>query len=130
MVFLQFSHKCYVLKHKHSGLYFLVRYRGMSPFPHKIELTFKIGIFYINRYNLVPTLKIHYIFFFPLLLTQFYIMSIKKITKLVPQTTALFVCDVQERFKGLIWQYPSVISVAGKMASYLTTRHLCVLLIP
>lgn len=44
-------------------------------------------------------------------------MSIKKITKLVPQTTALFVCDVQERFKGLIWQYPSVISVAGKMAS-------------
>ncbi|KAL0136142.1 Isochorismatase-like protein [Mucor lusitanicus] len=42
-------------------------------------------------------------------------MSIKKITKLVPQTTALFVCDVQERFKGLIWQYPSVISVAGKM---------------
>ncbi|KAG2213942.1 Isochorismatase-like protein [Mucor mucedo] len=42
-------------------------------------------------------------------------MSIKKITKLVPQTSALFVCDVQERFKGLIWQYPSVISVAGKM---------------
>jgi hypothetical protein len=45
-------------------------------------------------------------------------MSIKKITKLVPQTTALFVCDVQERFKGVIWQYPSVISVAGKMASF------------
>lgn len=42
-------------------------------------------------------------------------MSITKISKLVPQTTALFVCDVQERFKGLIWQYPSVISVAGKM---------------
>lgn len=42
-------------------------------------------------------------------------MSVKKITKLVPQTTALFVCDVQEVFKGLIWQYPSVISVAGKM---------------
>jgi hypothetical protein len=39
----------------------------------------------------------------------------KKITKLVPQTTALFVCDVQEVFKGRIWQYPSVISVAGKM---------------
>lgn len=42
-------------------------------------------------------------------------MSIKKIAKLAPQTTALFVCDVQERFKGIIWQYPSVISVAGKM---------------
>ncbi|GAA5801187.1 Isochorismatase-like protein [Helicostylum pulchrum] len=42
-------------------------------------------------------------------------MSITKITKLAPKTTALFVCDVQERFKGLIWQYPSVISVAGKM---------------
>ena len=44
-------------------------------------------------------------------------MSITKIAKLAPQTTALFVCDVQERFKGLIWQYPSVISVAGKMVS-------------
>jgi hypothetical protein len=42
-------------------------------------------------------------------------MTISKISKLVPQTSALFVCDVQERFKGLIWQYPSVISVAGKM---------------
>ncbi|KAI9483869.1 MAG: Isochorismatase-like protein [Benjaminiella poitrasii] len=42
-------------------------------------------------------------------------MSIRKITKLVPQTTALFVCDVQERFKGVIWQYPSVITVANKM---------------
>ncbi|KAG2237187.1 Isochorismatase-like protein [Thamnidium elegans] len=42
-------------------------------------------------------------------------MPIAKITKLAPKTTALFVCDIQERFKGLIWQYPSVISVAGKM---------------
>lgn len=42
-------------------------------------------------------------------------MSITKISKLAPQTSALFICDVQERFKGLIWQYPSVISVAGKM---------------
>ncbi|KAI8639625.1 Isochorismatase-like protein [Parasitella parasitica] len=42
-------------------------------------------------------------------------MSIKKVAKLVPKTTALFICDIQERFKGLIWQYPSVISVAGKM---------------
>ncbi|KAI8381478.1 Isochorismatase-like protein [Radiomyces spectabilis] len=42
-------------------------------------------------------------------------MSLGKIAKLSPQTTALFVCDIQERFKGIIWQYPSVISVAGKM---------------
>ncbi|CAO3695393.1 unnamed protein product [Rhizopus stolonifer] len=35
--------------------------------------------------------------------------------KLAPQTTSLFLCNVQERFKGLIWQYPSIISVAGKM---------------
>ncbi|KAI8051393.1 Isochorismatase-like protein [Gilbertella persicaria] len=42
-------------------------------------------------------------------------MSINRMAKLAPQTTALFVCDIQERFKGLIWQYPSVITVAGKM---------------
>ncbi|ORE06701.1 Isochorismatase hydrolase [Rhizopus microsporus var. microsporus] len=42
-------------------------------------------------------------------------MSISSIKRLAPQTTSLFVCDIQERFKGLIWQYPSVISVAGKM---------------
>ncbi|KAI9309580.1 Isochorismatase-like protein [Cunninghamella echinulata] len=42
-------------------------------------------------------------------------MSLPKIAKLTPQTTALFVCDIQEKFKGVIWQYPSVISVAGKM---------------
>ncbi|CEG78478.1 hypothetical protein RMATCC62417_13080 [Rhizopus microsporus] len=42
-------------------------------------------------------------------------MSISGIKRLAPQTTSLFVCDIQERFKGLIWQYPSVISVAGKM---------------
>lgn len=52
-------------------------------------------------------------------------MSITKISKLAPQTSALFVCDVQERFKGLIWQYPSVISVAGKMV--LRERRLKVL---
>ncbi|KAL1933760.1 hypothetical protein VTP01DRAFT_7850 [Rhizomucor pusillus] len=42
-------------------------------------------------------------------------MSLPKIAKLAPQTTALFVCDIQERFKGIIWQYPSVITVANKM---------------
>ncbi|KAG1472610.1 hypothetical protein G6F56_001435 [Rhizopus delemar] len=35
--------------------------------------------------------------------------------KLTPQTTSLFICDVQERFKGVIWEYPSVISIAEKM---------------
>jgi hypothetical protein len=34
-----------------------------------------------------------------------------------PKTTALFVCDIQERFKGVIYEYPSVISVAGKMVN-------------
>ena len=50
-------------------------------------------------------------------------MSISGIKRLAPQTTSLFVCDIQERFKGLIWQYPSVISVAGKMVSrYYSSR--------
>jgi hypothetical protein len=44
-------------------------------------------------------------------------MSLPKIAKLAPQTTSLFVCDIQERFKSSIWQFPSVISVAGKMVS-------------
>jgi hypothetical protein len=56
-------------------------------------------------------------------------MSITKIAKLAPQTTALFICDVQERFKGLIWQYPSVISVAGKMVKSLGIRHIIVLIL-
>ncbi|KAG0744663.1 hypothetical protein G6F57_001044 [Rhizopus arrhizus] len=42
-------------------------------------------------------------------------MSLSSIKKIAPQTTSLFICDIQERFKGIIWQYPSVISVAGKM---------------
>ncbi|CAO3595115.1 unnamed protein product [Absidia cylindrospora] len=49
-------------------------------------------------------------------------MSLAKITKLSPQTTALFVCDIQERFKGAIWNMPSVISVAGKMIK--ASKHL------
>ncbi|KAI8075244.1 Isochorismatase-like protein [Gongronella butleri] len=49
-------------------------------------------------------------------------MSIQKIAKLTPKTTALFVCDIQERFKGVIWQYPSVISVASKMIK--ASKHL------
>ncbi|KAI9018141.1 Isochorismatase-like protein [Phycomyces nitens] len=42
-------------------------------------------------------------------------MSLHKIARLSPQTSALFVCDIQERFKGVIWQFPSVITVAAKM---------------
>ncbi|ORX50871.1 Isochorismatase hydrolase [Hesseltinella vesiculosa] len=49
-------------------------------------------------------------------------MSFQRITKLSPRTTALFVCDIQERFKGVIWQYPSVISVATKMIK--ASKHL------
>lgn len=42
-------------------------------------------------------------------------MSISKIARIAPQSTAVFVCDIQEKFRGRIWQFPSVISVAGKM---------------
>ncbi|CAO3661561.1 unnamed protein product [Umbelopsis vinacea] len=42
-------------------------------------------------------------------------MVISKIARLTPQSTAVFVCDIQEKFRGRIWQFPSVISVAGKM---------------
>lgn len=41
--------------------------------------------------------------------------TIPKIAKVAPQSSALFICDIQERFKGVIWQYPSVITVASKM---------------
>jgi hypothetical protein len=44
-------------------------------------------------------------------------MSISKIARIAPQSTAVFVCDIQEKFRGRIWQFPSVISVAGKMVS-------------
>lgn len=51
-------------------------------------------------------------------------MVISKIARLTPQSTAVFVCDIQEKFRGRIWQFPSVISVAGKMVSI---RRICVL---
>jgi hypothetical protein len=35
--------------------------------------------------------------------------------KLVPATSALFVCDVQERFRPLITGYPTVIDTARRM---------------
>ncbi|KAI9275645.1 Isochorismatase-like protein [Phascolomyces articulosus] len=48
--------------------------------------------------------------------------SLTKIAKIAPQSSALFVCDIQERFKGVIWQFPSVITVANKMIK--VSRHL------
>lgn len=51
-------------------------------------------------------------------------MSISKIARIAPQSTAVFVCDIQEKFRGRVWQFPSVISVAGKMVS--TCRCSCV----
>ncbi|TPX71921.1 hypothetical protein SpCBS45565_g00947 [Spizellomyces sp. 'palustris'] len=32
-----------------------------------------------------------------------------------PASTAFLVCDIQERFRGLIWNYPHVINTASKM---------------
>ncbi|KAI8819904.1 Isochorismatase-like protein [Fimicolochytrium jonesii] len=34
---------------------------------------------------------------------------------LKPESTAFFVCDIQERFRGLIWNFPHVINTAAKM---------------
>lgn len=42
-------------------------------------------------------------------------MTSKNLTALTPQSTSLFICDIQERFKGVIWEFPSVISVANKL---------------
>jgi hypothetical protein len=50
--------------------------------------------------------------------SHFLNMSISKIARIAPQSTAVFVCDIQEKFRGRIWQFPSVISVAGKMVSF------------
>ncbi|KAL2917648.1 hypothetical protein HK105_202935 [Polyrhizophydium stewartii] len=32
-----------------------------------------------------------------------------------PSNTAFFLCDIQERFRPLIWQYPHVVATANKM---------------
>ncbi|RUP46026.1 hypothetical protein BC936DRAFT_147445 [Jimgerdemannia flammicorona] len=37
------------------------------------------------------------------------------IARVRPANTAFFVCDIQERFRSLIWQFPSVISTSSKM---------------
>lgn len=44
-------------------------------------------------------------------------MSVAKrlVRKLNPASTAFFVCDIQEKFRSAIWQFPSVISIAQKM---------------
>ncbi|KAJ8330055.1 hypothetical protein BDV3_002707 [Batrachochytrium dendrobatidis] len=33
----------------------------------------------------------------------------------LPQSTAFFLCDIQERFRPHIWQYPHVVATANKM---------------
>jgi hypothetical protein len=47
--------------------------------------------------------------------------------KLVPSTSALFVCDVQERFRPLIAGYPTVIDTARRMvrANVQVGKSLC-----
>jgi len=40
---------------------------------------------------------------------------VSKVAKLIPKTSALFVCDIQERFRPLIQYMPSVIHVAKNM---------------
>ena len=37
--------------------------------------------------------------------------------KLVPRTSALFVCDVQEKFRPVITGYPTVVDTAERMVS-------------
>ncbi|KAJ3092622.1 Isochorismatase domain-containing protein 1 [Quaeritorhiza haematococci] len=41
--------------------------------------------------------------------------SLAKIARPTPSTTAFLLCDIQERFRGLIYQYPLVINTASKM---------------
>ncbi|KAI7861866.1 Isochorismatase-like protein [Spinellus fusiger] len=42
-------------------------------------------------------------------------MLFRKMYQLSTSTTALFICDIQKKFEGLIWQFPSVVTVANKM---------------
>ena len=39
----------------------------------------------------------------------------KRVGKLVPQQTSFMLCDIQERFRDLIWHYPAVINTATFM---------------
>ncbi|GAA6047550.1 hypothetical protein JCM3770_005803 [Rhodotorula araucariae] len=41
--------------------------------------------------------------------------SVRRVTKIVPNKTAFFCCDIQERFRLVIHAYPSVILTADKM---------------
>mmetsp|Transcript_26494 Transcript_26494/g.57810 ORF Transcript_26494/g.57810 Transcript_26494/m.57810 type:complete len:204 (+) Transcript_26494:116-727(+) len=41
--------------------------------------------------------------------------SLARVGKLLPSTSALFVCDVQERFRPVIHHFPSVIDTARRM---------------
>ncbi|KAJ3013502.1 Isochorismatase domain-containing protein 1 [Thoreauomyces humboldtii] len=44
-----------------------------------------------------------------------------------PSSTAFLLCDIQERFRGLIWNYPHVISTAAKMLDAATLLDIPVL---
>lgn len=43
--------------------------------------------------------------------------ALARVAKVNSATTAFFVCDIQERFRSLIWQFPSLISTSTKMVS-------------
>lgn len=41
--------------------------------------------------------------------------AVRSHKQLNPASTAFLLCDIQERFRGLIWNYPHVIHTASKM---------------
>ncbi|KAG0232702.1 Isochorismatase domain-containing protein 1 [Actinomortierella wolfii] len=43
--------------------------------------------------------------------------ALRNVGRVHRATTAFFLCDIQERFRSLIWQYPSVVATAQKMVA-------------
>ncbi|KAF9158618.1 Isochorismatase domain-containing protein 1 [Actinomortierella ambigua] len=43
--------------------------------------------------------------------------ALRNVGRVHRSTTAFLLCDIQERFRSLIWQYPSVIATAQKMVA-------------